>query len=158
MGFRPFVGDESDRGKLMARRPSGKAHILVPVAMALLLGGSTYTFMATNDVHASNVGTGVATIAGYSVGAIHYTPTGKKGDPSGLASVSFDLTPDGSNQPATDVAVWFNGNTTTVWSTNNGLCHQSGSYPAALTSWVCNIGGAKVYAGSSTQLGVAASG
>jgi hypothetical protein len=80
---------------------------LLPIGGAVLLGGSAYAFMATNNVPVSGAGQGQNTISGYSVTDIHYTlgPQGQH-----IKQVSFSLTPmlDGAGA-ATSAYAWFNG-------------------------------------------------
>ena len=145
----------------MARFFSGKAaRILAPVAMTVLLGGSAYAFMASNTLHQSNAGAGQLAISGYTVRNIHYSIAGAAGNPQGLTSVMFNLEPDSPGyHPATQVAVWFNGYTGNVWSSNNGLCTMTSAPNASgTTGWQCNLGGTTQQAGSAGALDVAAAG
>ena len=145
----------------MARFFSGKAaRILAPVAMTVLLGGSAYAFMASNGVNQSNAGAGQQQISGYNVSGIHYSIAGVAGNPQGLTQVTFNVAPAGNGRhPATQVAVWFNGYTGNVWSSNNGLCTMTSAPNASgTTGWQCNLGGTIQPAGTAGVLDVAAAG
>jgi len=120
---------------------SSKAgRIVAPIALTLLLGGSAYAFMATNNVDQSSAGTGAGAITGYTVGDVSYTLSGKAGDPDNITAVSFSLTPDPGGQAATSVAVWFDNNKNNVASTALGTCSMTGSSNNNVTTWKCTIG------------------
>lgn len=98
------------------------AAIVAPVALTVLLGGSAYAFMASNNVVQSSAGAGSGTISGYTVSHIHYGLSGQMGDPSNVTSVTFTLTPAPGGQSADKVAVWFDNNKNNVASTALGSC------------------------------------
>ncbi|MCL8207040.1 MAG: hypothetical protein K6V97_03060 [Actinomycetia bacterium] len=133
--------------------------ILAPVAMTVLLGGSAYAFMASNTVNNSSAGTGSGTISGYTVSNISYKLDGSNNNPDGIDSVTFTLTPADGTDPATSVAVWFNGNTAAVASTANKDCSLAANenQPASpATTWTCNVSSLGATAGNGTTLDVAA--
>lgn len=102
-------------------RLAKSARFLVPVAAAVLMGGTAYGYMANNQVNGSNVGEGSQAISGYNVSGIHYQITAQPGDPDNVSSVSFNITPaTNSNKPAKQVAVWFNGDKNTVLDNGTG--------------------------------------
>lgn len=144
------------------RLPIKGSRILVPVALSLLLGGSAYAFMATNNVNNSSAGIGTGAISGYNVSNISYSLSGQDGNPADITSVSFVLTPQDTTDPATQVAVWFDNNTANVASTALDTCmpNSSQSVTAPATAWTCTINWSQPAGESpnSTVLDVAASG
>jgi hypothetical protein len=144
------------------RLPIKGTRILAPVALSLLLGGSAYAFMATNNVNNSSAGVGTGAISGYYVTNIQYGLSGQDGNPASITSVSFELSPQDSTDPATQVAVWFDNNPSNVASTALQTCmpNTAVTVQAPTTAWTCTINWTQPAGQSpnSTVLDVAATG
>ncbi|MEN9935172.1 MAG: hypothetical protein RLZZ387_1751 [Chloroflexota bacterium] len=77
-----------------------RPRFLLAVALSLVLGTTAYGFAAANTIPTSGAGDGSATISGYTISSVTYALDST--DPSLLDSVSFNITPTGSNpQPVT---------------------------------------------------------
>jgi hypothetical protein len=68
-----------------------RSRLVIIIALALILGASSYAFAAANTVPVTGAGDGSGTISGYAAGSIHYNLN--TGNPSSIDSVSFTLTP-----------------------------------------------------------------
>lgn len=114
--------------------------VAVVLALALVLATVTYAFAAANTVADSGAGDGDGVISGYNITNITFTLN--SGDPTKLATVSFDAAPIEVGAPAaTDVKVKVN--TTGAWVT----C------AAGTTSdWTCDISGNTVLDATTLQV------
>lgn len=68
-----------------------RTRLVIILALALILGASSYAFAAANTVPVTGAGDGSGTISGYAAGSIHYNLN--TNNPSLIDSVSFTLTP-----------------------------------------------------------------
>jgi hypothetical protein len=77
-----------------------RPRFLLATALVLVLTTTVYGFAATNTVATSGAGDGNAVISGYTIDDITYVLNST--NPANLDSVSFSVTPTGTNpQPAT---------------------------------------------------------
>jgi hypothetical protein len=97
---------------------------LVILALALLLGTTSYAFAASNTVPETGAGDGAGKISGYTAGSIHYNLN--TSDPSKVDSVSFTLTPTESAGAPNNVRAAIDSN----WANS---CTLAGS------TWTCSF-------------------
>lgn len=131
------------------------ARLVAPVALTLLLGGSAYAFMASNQVDYSSAGSGQQTITGYNVSDISYTLSAKSGDPDNITHVSFKLTPQQNGLSASQVAVWFNDDKSNVVTNTNGCTIGTAGTDGSETV-TCDLTGLDLEASTPVTLHVAA--
>lgn len=123
-------------------KPRWRSSVWAPLLLTALLGGSAFAFMASNNVAESSAGAGQGTISGYTVTDIQYDLNALAPDPGRLWNVTFQLVPSDPNQPATQVAIWFDNQTQAVASTALHTCYQTfGRDPQGVTGWSCGLQG-----------------
>ncbi|MDA8194139.1 MAG: hypothetical protein M0Z53_09105 [Thermaerobacter sp.] len=120
------------------KKASRVVRFLLPIGGAVLLGGSAYAFMATNNVPISGAGQGAGTITGYNVSQIHYTlgPHGQH-----IKTVQFLLTPMPGGGAAASAFAWFGGPGPGPGPGGNYTCTLTGSYLGGVTGWSCSATG-----------------
>jgi hypothetical protein len=65
--------------------------LVIAVAVAAILGTGAYAFTASNTVANSTAGSGVGTVSGYTVSAIHYSLNAST--PANIDSLTFTVSP-----------------------------------------------------------------
>ena len=75
------------------RSKSGRVpfRVVIAVAIAAILGTGAYAFTASNTVANSTAGSGVGTVSGYTVSAIHYSLNSTT--PANIDSLTFTVAP-----------------------------------------------------------------
>ena len=129
-----------------------RTRAIAAAAVALVLATAAYGFAAANAVDPSSAGSGEGAISGYVTKNIEYTMDA--GDPSVIATVTFDVFKEDGTTAATpaDVHVQFLDGADAM--VTNGLYDSctAGTPP----SWSCATTGTKVNADSVEQLRVIA--
>jgi hypothetical protein len=89
-----------------------------------VLATVAFGYAAANVVPESGAGEGVGTVSGYTIANIDYTLL--TGDPTKVASVTFDVTPTSGAQAPEDVLISVDSGTTWITctgpTTNNWAC------------------------------------
>lgn len=111
-----------------------RPRFLLATALVLVLTTTVYGFAATNTVSTSGAGDGNAVISGYTIDNITYVLNAT--DPANLDSVSFNVTPTGTNPQPTTVRVqlvtsgtWYNAtfDSGTTWDVDLTSANVSAS-------------------------------
>ena len=94
--------------------------VVIAIAIAAILGTGAYAFTASNTVANSTAGSGVGTVSGYTVSAIHYSLNATT--PANIDSLTFTVAPvipsTGTGKVIVQAALTSGGPTTYTCSSN----------------------------------------